>query len=138
MRIVIELVPRTKKNSQRILTNRRTGRSFVAPSEAYKLFEAAAGAYIKRPNEPIDYPVNVKCIYYMPTRRRVDLVNLLEATLDILVKYGVLLDDHSGIVASMDGSMVCYDKVHPRTEVEICKIGRGKVNGCSDFGRSSA
>jgi Holliday junction resolvase RusA-like endonuclease len=55
----------------------------------------------------------------MPTRRKVDLVNLLEATHDILVKYEVLADDNSGIIYSVDGSRVMYDKENPRTEVEI-------------------
>ena len=48
-----------------------------------------------------------------------DLVNLQEATLDVLVKYGVILDDNSNIVASMDGSRVLYDKNNPRTEIDI-------------------
>lgn len=122
MHITINLAPRTKKNSQRILMNRATGRPFVAPSEQYKVFEAAAGYYIRRPKEPIDYPVNVKCLYFMPTRRRVDLVNLEEATLDILVRYGVLKDDNYTVVASMDGSRVLYDKENARTEIEICPI----------------
>lgn len=119
MHITIPLEPRTKKNSQRILTNKKTGRSFVAPSEEYKLFESAAGWYVKRPQEPIREAVNVRCEYYMKTHRRVDLVNLLEATLDILVKYGVLADDNCAVVASTDGSRVLYDKQHPRTEIEI-------------------
>lgn len=115
----IPLEPRTKKNSQRILKNRKTGQMFVSPSEEYKVFEAAAGYYLRRPKEPIDEAVNVKCLYYMKTRRRVDLVNLLEATLDILVKYGILKDDNFTIVASTDGSEVLYDKAHPRTEIWI-------------------
>lgn len=69
--------------------------------------------------EAFDRPVNVKAVFYMPTRRRVDLVNLQEALLDILVKYRVLDDDNSNIVRSMDGSTVKYDKDHPRTEVSI-------------------
>ena len=69
--------------------------------------------------EPIDYPVNVKAIFYMPTKRRVDLVNLEQALLDVLVKYGVLADDNSQIVVSMDGSYVDYDKEKSRTEVYI-------------------
>lgn len=124
MKIVIELDPRTKKNHQRVYVHSRTGKPFVVPSEQYKLFEFSAGAYIKSPEEPIDYPVNVKCVYYMQTKRRVDLVNLQEATLDILVKYGVLKDDNSGIVASMDGSRVYHDRKRPRTEIEICPAER--------------
>lgn len=55
----------------------------------------------------------------MPTKRRVDLTNLLEAIDDVLVKYGVLKDDNSEIITSHDGSRVLYDKNNPRTEVVI-------------------
>lgn len=55
----------------------------------------------------------------MPTRRGVDLTNLLEALDDVLVEAGVLEDDHSGILVSHDGSRVLYDKQHPRTEIVI-------------------
>jgi Holliday junction resolvase RusA-like endonuclease len=58
----------------------------------------------------------------MPTHRRVDLVNLQEATLDVLVKYGAIIDDNSLIVASMDGSRVYYDKENPRTEIYIERV----------------
>ena len=121
MKITIELQPITKKNSQQILVNRRTGRPFISPSAKYKAFEKAAGYYITPPEDPIEYPVNVKAVYYMKDRRRVDLVNLQEATLDILVKWGVLKDDHSGIVASMDGSRVFVDRDNPRTEITITR-----------------
>lgn len=67
----------------------------------------------------ISKPVNIKVIYYMETRRRVDLVNLLEATLDILVDACVLQDDNSQIVASHDGCRVMYDKNNPRVEITI-------------------
>ena len=121
MKIVIELQPVTKKNSQMILVNRKTGRPFISPSAKYKAYEKAAGYYLMpcQPEDPIDYPVNVECVYFMKDRRRVDLVNLQEATLDILVKWGVLKDDNSKIVVSMDGSRVDYDKDRPRTEITI-------------------
>ena len=48
-----------------------------------------------------------------------DLVNLLEATDDILVRAGVLADDRSTIVAGHDGSRVLCDKARPRVEIEI-------------------
>ena len=62
IRYTINLNPITKKNSQRILVNRRTGRPFISPSAEYKAFEAAAGYYITPPKEPIDFPVNVECV----------------------------------------------------------------------------
>lgn len=70
----------------------------------------------------IDYPVEVKALFYMETRRRVDLTNLLEALHDVMVKYGLLKDDNNQIIVSVDGSRVLYDKDNPRTEVTIRRM----------------
>ena len=110
--------PRTKKNSARIL-NGRAGRPYVAPSKAFVEYEEACLWQIRKPRTPISARVNVRCIYYMKTRRKVDLANLIEATCDILVKAGVLEDDNSQIVAGHDGSRVSYDKENPRAEIWI-------------------
>lgn len=120
IKYTIPLPPVTKKNHQQIMRNSKTGKPFVAPSKQYKEYEQAAMLYIKpRPKEPISEACNVKMVFYMPTHRRVDLVNLQEAALDVLVMAGVLADDNANVVASMDGSRVMYDKETPRTEVEI-------------------
>lgn len=90
------------------------------PSKQYKEYEKNALWFLKPlPKRPIDIAVEVKCTFYMPTKRKVDLTNLLEAIDDILVKAGVLADDNSTIVASHDGSRVLYDKENPRTEIVI-------------------
>lgn len=115
MKFTINVPPRTKKNSQRLVNVK--GRIIPIPSKQYQDFEKACGEYL--PKIVIDYPVNIKCTYYMPTMRRVDLTNLLEATDDMLVRYGLLVDDDSTIVVSHDGSRVYYDKENPRTEIEI-------------------
>ena len=117
MKITIPLPPRTKKNSQRIVLVK--GRPIVMPSKEYKDYEKACAAFMPKLKEPIAEAVNVKCVYYMPTRRRVDLCNLIEATNDILVRYGVLADDNRNIVYAQDGSRVFWDKAHPRTEITI-------------------
>lgn len=123
IKYTILLPPVSKKNSQQIFRNPKTGKPFITQSKQYKQYEEAARWYLKPPlKEPINYPVNVKMVFYMPTRRRVDLVNLQEAALDLLVLAGVLADDNSAIVAAMDGSRVYYDKERPRTEVEIERI----------------
>lgn len=114
-KMVIKLAPVTKKNSQRIVYRGR--RPLILPSEKYEQYEHDAGWFIRPLG--IDYAVNIRCLYYMATRRIVDLVNLQEATLDVLVKYGAIKDDNSRIVASMDGSRVFYDKENPRTEIYI-------------------
>lgn len=94
----------------------------ILPSAKYRAYERDAGWWIKHKGLQIDYPVNVKAVYYMPTRGRVDLTNLHEALHDVLVHYGVLADDNSSIVASTDGSRVEYDKDRPRTEVWITEV----------------
>ena len=119
LKISIPGNPVTKKNHQRILKT-RDGRSFVAPSSQYKAYEEQCGWFI--PKEGISAPVNVKCLYFMENLRRVDLVNLLEATCDILVKYGCLKDDDSKIVASHDGSRVLLDRKNPRVEITITPV----------------
>lgn len=119
MKFVIDLQPITKKNSQQIITVK--GRPMIIPSKAYNQYERDALWLINYDGDPIDYPVNIKATFYMKTRRRVDLVNLQEALLDVLVKAEVLADDNNTIVASTDGSRVSYDKENPRTEVEITR-----------------
>lgn len=111
--------PITKKNSQRIVILR--SHPAIIPSEQYKRYEECAVAQLSRnkPITPIEYGVNVACVYHMQTRRRVDLVNLLEATLDILVRAGILSDDNSKIVCSHDGCCVLYGRENPRTEIKI-------------------
>lgn len=119
MTFEIPLQPITKKNSQRILRNNATGRSFIAPSERYKQYEKDAAWFIPRVEKPIDYPVNIQYLFYMPTQRPVDLTNLTEAADDILVRCGLLADDNYKIVAGHDGSRVYCDKKRPHTLVVI-------------------
>ena len=94
----------------------------MAPSKAYVDYETDCLRQIKKPRSPISARVNVRCVYYMKTARRVDLANLIEATTDILVKAHVLEDDHCRIVAGHDGSRVEYDKENPRAEITITAL----------------
>ena len=123
IKYTIKLPPITKKNSQQILTNPKTGRPFIMPSAKYKQYEREAVWFLRpRPAHPIDYAVNVKCEFYMPNRRRTDLNNLLEAVTDLLVHAGILADDHYGIVVSHDGSRCYVDRANPRTEIIITRM----------------
>ena len=119
----IPLPPVTKKNSQRILVNRKTGMPFIAPSSAYKRYEAQARYFLTpKPKTPLAGCYRVAAEFYMPTRRRVDLTNLLEAAHDTLVAAKILADDNNTIIASVDGSRVLYDKENPRTEIIIQEL----------------
>lgn len=118
--IIIPLPPVTKKNNIQIV--RVGNRPKLLPSKRYRDYEARAGWFLPRLDAPIEEPVNVTALYYMPTRRRVDLTNLHEALHDVLVHYGVLADDNSQIIVGTDGSRVLYDKHQPRTEITITGI----------------
>ena len=123
LRMTLAGQPATKKNSQRVIKiKRKGGKGFIKllPSEAYEKYEADCLKQIDgRLKLEIGYPVNVQCVYYMKTRRAVDLSNLIEASHDILVKAGVLSDDNRNIIASVDGSRVFYDRRNPRVEITI-------------------
>ena len=115
-RIILPGEPRSKKNSSRIVFNKSTGQRMIIPSAPYKKYEEECGWYLSRV-EPFLSPCNVKCLYFMATHRKIDLNNLLSASTDILVKYGILIDDNSEIVKGFDGSRVLYDHDNPRTEI---------------------
>lgn len=119
---LIPLNPRTKKNNQKIIKNKRTGSLMVVQNDRYLQYERDAGWFLKKLPEPISEPVNVKCTFYRPDRKRVDLTNLLEAIDDILVKYKIIKDDTFTILAAHDGSRVYVDREKPRTEIEITRL----------------
>ena len=123
IKFTIPFSPVTKKNHQQIRRNHKTGKPFIAQSDQYKAYESACLLAIQsRYRLNIDYPINLTSLFFMPTKRRVDLANLIEALQDILVAAHVLTDDNCKIVVSTDGSRVLYDKEHPRTEIIITEV----------------
>lgn len=120
IKFTISAAPVTKKNHGQIIYNKKTGRRGFIPSKAYRDYIRSVREFI--PESHIDCPVNVAGVFYMKTRRKVDLTNLCEALHDALVECGCLEDDNSRIIVSVDGSRVDYDKNCPRTEVTIEKI----------------
>ena len=105
MKLVLYGNPATKKNSMQIFKNSRTGQPFLTQSKRYKDYARDCGRQITgKYKKAIDYPINLKCVYYRKSKHRVDLTNLLAATCDILTDYGVIADDNYKIVVSHDGS----------------------------------
>lgn len=120
-KFIIPVVPRTKKNSQQVFV--RNGKIINIPSKLYKQFEKECLQVIpSKHRKKINYPINIKAIFYTESRRRIDLTNLLEALDDMLVKAEVIEDDCRDIIASHDGSRVYWDKENPRIEVEITEV----------------
>lgn len=121
----IPIRPVTKKNSQKIVTVR--GRPIIIPSAQYLKYEKQASAWLIPTEPPIDYPINVKCTYFFHPNKdgsipknTPDLVNLIEATCDVLVKCKIVKDDNCQIIVGHDGSKVIYDPFHDEgAEIEI-------------------
>lgn len=102
----VKLNPVTKKNSPQLGVNKYTGKPYIIPSKPYKQYEKDAPWFLRpRPQTPIDYRVNVKCLFYMRTHGIADIVGLEQAIYDILVAAGILKDDNSRIIATHDGSL---------------------------------
>ena len=119
MKIVIPINPVTKKNHGQIIMCK--GHPIMLPSKPYQEYEKKCKQYIPKLENPINEPINLEVHYYMETRRKCDITNLLQATCDMLVKYGILEDDNYTIVSSVNGTKVEYDKENPRCEIYIQK-----------------
>ena len=115
--------PRPKKNSMQF-HRYSSGKTVLLQSDTFLAYKEAFLLQIrnKYKGQPISEAVNIKCIYYRGDRRKTDLVNLENGTLDLLVEAGILEDDNFKIVVSMDGSRVYYDKNNPRVEIYITTI----------------
>jgi len=125
---VIYAEPRSKKNSQQLAYNPQTKRPFITQSKAYKDFSKEVIKQIRMngfaPKEPINYPINIRYVFYKSSRRLCDGLNLSAAMDDILAVAGagVIEDDHRDIVVGHDGTRVFYDKENPRVEVTITPV----------------
>ena len=130
IRYVIKGDPRTKKNHQMIAgagkrcpVCKKHEKQWIRQGASHDEYTELAQWQLRpRPPRPIDCPVNVKCLFYMKTRRRVDGLNLLATIDDLLVNCEILQDDNSNIVVAHDGSRVLYDKDNPRTEITITRL----------------
>lgn len=123
LEFTIPVVPRSKKNNGQIVM--RGKYPVLLPSKAYLTFEKACLPYLKYVKDTagvINYPVNVQCLFFTETKRKVDLPNLLNAIDDAMVKSGLIIDDNRDIIAAHDGSRVFHDKFNPRIEITITEI----------------
>lgn len=121
--IKMPLLTRSKKNSQQIIYNPRTHKPMIIQSKIYLNFERECGYFLSKYNYNINYPINIKCTFIVPDKRKRDLTNLENAIADILVKYKVIKDDNYNIINNWDGSRIIYKKGVEETIIEINKTG---------------
>ena len=75
------------------------------------------------PSRPVEYPVHVKCTFYMhKTNAKPCLPELIVATLDQLVRLKAVKNMSHEVVASTDGSKIEYILNEPYTIVEIRRM----------------
>ena len=69
----------------------------------------------------IEGKLSMKALYYMPTKARPDLLNLLQATSDIIEKAKVIENDKN--IYSFDNSRIMgKDKDNPRVEILLEEV----------------
>lgn len=122
---IIKGRPMTKKNHCQIIRNRNTGRPMIIQSPQYQQYEKE---FFKQMDENLkglfdtEVHLHMRVLYYFSDRRgKPDLVNLIQATQDILQKFGLYGNDSQ--IKSLDGSrIVGIDRDNPRAEIEIKNI----------------
>lgn len=117
--------PRTKKTSNQVWKNPRTGKRKVGPSEAFLEWQEQAvfrvgGANLLRIPQPWgQQPCNLHAVFYRDAKRG-DLAGYIQGLQDLLTKRGVWMDDV--VVRGLDGSRLRVDRANPRVEVVITEM----------------
>ena len=123
IKLILTGRPITKKNSQ-IPIRTKTGKYFIIQSKQYREYEKNCLLQIQAQHfMTLNFTskVSLKALYYMPDKRLPDLLNLLQATADIVEKAQVIENDKN--IVSFDGSRIMeVDKENPRVEIFIEEV----------------
>lgn len=112
--------PMTKKTSQQIVTNKKTGKYMIIPSNQTSSYENAILWQIpSTAKQGLSGRLVVIVHYWMENRAGwPDLTGLMQNTADILQKAGVIQNDKE-ITSWGDTRIVGIDKQNPRAEITI-------------------
>lgn len=124
----------SKKNSKRIIINRRTKRPMIVSNENAKQMEddmakQFSDAYctlspIAQPFATIcGKPLKITIEIWQKNRIRRDLDNQATSVLDALVAGGVIIDDSADVIQELTIKIMGVDKHHPRATVQITAKG---------------
>ncbi len=125
----------SKKNSKRIITNRRTKRPMIVSSERAKEMEDDMVKQFSaqhRATLPLTMPIStaygkplkITIEIWQKDRTRRDLDNQATSILDALVAAEVIVDDSVNVVQELSVKMMGIDKDHPRAIVQISGVER--------------
>jgi len=131
--IIIYGNPYVKKNSQRTIWHNYLKRTIVVYSANYTAWKkdtlmqlglSSRGKWRLNYDRPdgIDYPIILKCHFFVKDNIKRDISALYEGIQDVLVESQIIKDDNFKIIAGHDGSRVFVDKESPRIELWLQKI----------------
>ena len=121
----------SKKNSKRIITNRRTGRPMIVSNDKAKAMEndmatqfssAIRNLYLVSMPPATTFcgkPLKITVEIWQKDKTRRDLDNQATSVLDALVAGGIIADDSVNVVRELSVKMMGIDKEHPRAIVII-------------------
>ena len=130
LKYVIKGAPRTKKNSQKIAGGkekcplcRKPKKQWIVQGAAHDKYADLASWQLRpRPVKPIDFPIQIKYLFFLDADRIVDDLNLAACADDLLIRNGIIADDNRRIVKSHDGTRSYVDRDNPRTEIYITRM----------------
>lgn len=113
---------RILKNNKKLIRLRGSGRMIPVSSDRYKKWELFASLFIARArkNPTIDFPVNLKIIFYFKDHQHEpDLSNAYQGVEDVLQKCDVIKNDK--LVYSHDGSRKVFGSAVESVEIWVTK-----------------
>lgn len=121
MRLVYYGLVHSKKNSKRVIRNRKTGQLGIITSRVAKESEddMIRQFSLQRPSHMAPSPATVSVDMYEPNRARRDLDNQSTSILDALTRARIIEDDSIRHVTGIHGRLAGFDKKMPRAVVYV-------------------
>ena len=117
--IILGNVP-SKKNSKRIVTNRKTNKPFIISSKIHEDWHKKAIPEMAKQWEGYlitEYPITVRIVFYWRDLRRHDLDNGVATILDALKDAGVIADDDFLHVNRVEATYGGLERLNPYCEI---------------------
>lgn len=136
--IVIKGQTPSQKNSKQILTNRRTGASFISSSDIVKRWQHDALTQLRSEPRRFKGRIQIDYMFYVKDDAQRDLDNMIASVNDVLQQANSLMALKNGKPKMLKGTGIIYgdhwqklrlgsadaviDRVNPRAEMTITEL----------------